>query len=313
MDEVVVIAKYVKHGKGTPSVKLSDGSNSDEDDIIPIKQSMPLDNIKEKRLISLPYFSFKSKDEFESKLKNEGIINTEWFPNENSPIPVIMKDETDGVVYLYRGISISKDTDVQTTFTLEKDIEPFPAKLDLSLFENNSYHSSRVAFLSKIFINKVLKESDLLHNFKKVTTNNGLFYNDDDLYNFHTSMRSDGMVVLAGLSGTGKSQLIQCYGESLGIDEEHMKFIPVESNWTDDSDLLGFYNVQNNSYYPGKSGLVETLAKASKNPNELFIIVFDEMNLSKVEQYFSQFLSILEMKNRPRVITLYNSTNEEDE
>lgn len=206
MDEVVVIAKYVKHGKGTPSVKLSDGSNSDEDDIIPIKQSMPLDNIKEKRLISLPYFSFKSKDEFESKLKNEGIINTEWFPNENSPIPVIMKDETDGVVYLYRGISISKDTDVQTTFTLEKDIEPFPAKLDLSLFENNSYHSSRVAFLSKIFINKVLKESDLLHNFKKVTTNNGLFYNDDDLYNFHTSMRSDGMVVLAGLSGTGKSQ-----------------------------------------------------------------------------------------------------------
>ncbi|WP_125711156.1 McrB family protein [Companilactobacillus zhongbaensis] len=120
-------------------------------------------------------------------------------------------------------------------------------------------------------------------------------------------MRSDGMVILAGLSGTGKSQLVKCYGNALKLPHEQVKFVSVESNWTDDSDLMGFYDPTSNKYYPGKSGLVDKLLDAEQNPEKLYIIVFDEMNLSKVEQYFSQFLSVLEMDKGSREITLYDS------
>lgn len=155
-------------------------------------------------------------------------------------------------------------------------------------------------------------EKRFLDDFKQEAKNENLFYNDDDLNNFHTSMRSDGMVILAGLSGTGKSQLVKCYGNALKLPEEQIKFVSVESNWTDDSDLMGFYDPSNNKYYPGKSELADTLLNAQDSPEKLYIVVFDEMNLSRVEQYFSQFLSVLEMDKDSREITLYNSVNKDE-
>lgn len=152
-------------------------------------------------------------------------------------------------------------------------------------------------------------ESTLLTNFIQETKNENLYYSENDLKKFHTAMKSDGLTILAGLSGTGKSQLIKCYANALNLPRDQVKFISVESNWTDDSDLLGFYDYVNKKYQPGKSGLVKLLRDADGNSDKLYIVVFDEMNLSKVEQYFSQFLSVLEMDEEDRVITLYDSGN----
>ncbi|QFR65426.1 ATPase [Schleiferilactobacillus harbinensis] len=129
-------------------------------------------------------------------------------------------------------------------------------------------------------------------------------------------MESDGLVILSGLSGTGKSQLVRAYAKALGLiigdsqssqSSKKLCFVPVRPFWADDSDLLGYADMVNNVYRPGDSGLVDTLVSANEHKDQLFIVVFDEMNLARVEHYFSQFLSVLEMPLSSRYIRLYNS------
>ena len=82
--------------------------------------------------------------------------------------------------------------------------------------------------------------------------------------------------------------------------------LPVQPTWTDDSDILGFLDLSTSIYRPADTGLVDLLVQAERNPNQLFMVVFDEMNLARVEHYFSQFLSTLEAEEGKRQIRLYH-------
>lgn len=134
-----------------------------------------------------------------------------------------------------------------------------------------------------------------------------LLYDDQDLINFHTALKTGSFVILAGMSGTGKSQLAHLYAQALGLTlGEDFVFIPVRPSWTDDSDLLGYLDTVNNIYRPAESGLVELLIRAEHNPERLYLVCFDEMNLARVEHYFSQFISIMEAPPGKRRLHLYN-------
>ncbi|WP_042463145.1 McrB family protein [Neobacillus dielmonensis] len=151
-------------------------------------------------------------------------------------------------------------------------------------------------------------EEKLMERFVQVTREQGLLYEQKDLYNFHTAMKSSNLVILAGMSGTGKSKLVQAYGKALGLyDNYQMTFIPVRPSWTDDADLIGYADTLHMVYRPGDSGIINALLSAKDNKKKLHIICLDEMNLAKIEHYFSQFLSVLEMESGPRrVLRLYN-------
>jgi len=155
------------------------------------------------------------------------------------------------------------------------------------------------------------EQSKFIQRFVRQTSQMGLHYNIKDLINFHTAMESTGLVILSGLSGTGKSKLVSAYATALGIADQKTKsvrlcFVPVRPFWADDSDLLGYVDTVNSVYRPGDSRLVETLLAADKDPDNLYIVVFDEMNLARVEHYFSQFLSVLELSSDSRYVQLYN-------
>lgn len=155
-----------------------------------------------------------------------------------------------------------------------------------------------------------LIEIELMEEFIKTTKSEGLLYDEKDLFNFHTAMKSSNLVILAGMSGTGKSKLVKAYGRALGLEETYqLTFIPVRPAWTDDADVIGYADTLNHVYRPGDSGVINALLSAKKNPSLLHIICFDEMNLARVEHYFSQFLSVLEMETGPsRVLRLYNDS-----
>jgi hypothetical protein len=135
-------------------------------------------------------------------------------------------------------------------------------------------------------------------------------FTPEEIIDLHISLKTGGLVILSGTSGTGKSRLAELYAESLGMTSQNNRFlwIPVRPRWTDDDDLLGFYNTRTQRYEPGETGLVELLSKADKEPNSLFVCLFDEMNLARVEHYFSQFLSLLERAPSDRRLTLYSPT-----
>lgn len=152
-------------------------------------------------------------------------------------------------------------------------------------------------------------EQEFLEHFIRVTREMGLCYAEKDLYNFHTAMKTSALNIIAGMSGTGKSRLVQAYARALGLDDDQFVMIPVRPSWTDDSDLIGYVDAMNMVYRPGDSGLINTLIQAQKEENrrsKLYLICFDEMNLARVEHYFSQFLSVLEMEPQRRFLRLYN-------
>ena len=93
-------------------------------------------------------------------------------------------------------------------------------------------------------------EWEFIEHFEAVAKKDGLFYTKRDLINFHTAVKSSSLVILSGLSGTGKSQLVQCYAKALGLGDEGFHMIPVRPNWNDDSDLIGFVDSMHMVYRP---------------------------------------------------------------
>lgn len=214
---------------------------------------------------------------------------------------------------------LPKAEDVTLTKNIDSEIEINDNQVDEG--NNQSISDGRKLSLNANVIEEakedtntelMSKDLELLRRFKESTRQKGLYYADEDLVNFHVSMKTDGMVILSGLSGTGKSKLVTEYANVLKISSgdngprSQVRFVSVRPFWADDSDLLGYADTVNNIYRPGDSGLIDTLIDAQDNQDDLFIIVFDEMNLARVEHYFSQFLSVLEMDSGLRTLTLYN-------
>lgn len=158
-------------------------------------------------------------------------------------------------------------------------------------------------------------EQTFINDLNQVALLNQLVYDMEDLVNFHIAIKTGALVVIAGMSGVGKSQLVINYARALGlsgVDEagearKQFLFIPVRPSWNDDADLIGFYDAIHKIYRPAETGLVDLLIEASleDNKDKLYLICFDEMNLARVEHYFSQFLSILEL-SEDRYLTLYS-------
>lgn len=152
---------------------------------------------------------------------------------------------------------------------------------------------------------KPLGESGFLLRLSDAAANSGLLYEKEDLINFHVSMKSSRLTILAGMSGTGKSGLVRLYGRALGLPEEQVRFLAVRPSWMDDGDILGYVDMKNMVYRSADTGLAELLIEAAAHPEKLYLLCFDEMNLARVEHYFAQFISVLEKEENP-VIRLYN-------
>ena len=115
-----------------------------------------------------------------------------------------------------------------------------------------------------------------------------------ELANFFLAMTVSPLVILSGISGTGKSLLPRKFAK-----RTNSKFyaIPVQPQWSDNSDLFGFVpTLSPTKFVEGK--LINALRDAHDNNDTLVIALIDEMNLAPVEHYFSDFLSVAETRER---------------
>ena len=146
----------------------------------------------------------------------------------------------------------------------------------------------------------------------------GFDYPEHLIENFYLSLKVKPFVILAGVSGTGKTKLVQLFAEAMGATSENKQFtlIPVRPDWSDPSDLVGYKDLSG-TFCPGRFTTVLVEASKQRNGHKPYFICLDEMNLARVEHYFSDLLSILETKEweQDRIVTvpLIHSDNLQDE
>lgn len=110
-----------------------------------------------------------------------------------------------------------------------------------------------------------------------------------------TSLLTKPFVILTGNSGTGKTRIAKQFSQYLErtIDgKRNWLIVPVGADWTDNTKMLGFYNPLEEKYV--STPTLDFILQAIKNPTVPYFLILDEMNLSHVERYFSDFLSAME-------------------
>lgn len=145
-------------------------------------------------------------------------------------------------------------------------------------------------FIEDNFTEEKIGLDELCYRFQSYLCNNcDMYYNIEAMRSFIAGLASSRLLILEGLSGTGKTSLPRLFGDFI----KSKAFIcPVQSTWRDRSDVIGYFNDFAGVYK--ETRFLKTLYEASYTNNTPNLMVLDEMNLSRVEYYFADFLSILE-------------------
>lgn len=175
---------------------------------------------------------------------------------------------------------------VPNTDSFKKELETY----DLALNEN--FYSIRESDITSLFKEQSRdNSSNSVEKFKMEKTK------------YLSALRTKPFMLLAGISGTGKSRIVREFAfnscpvelqDADGTEPGNYCMIEVKPNWHDSTELLGYWSNLNKQYMFTK--FVKFLVKAKMYPDTPFFVCLDEMNLAPVEQYFAEFLSVLETR-----------------
>ena len=134
-----------------------------------------------------------------------------------------------------------------------------------------------------------------------------LYYDINDIRRFIAGMAVSKILILQGMSGTGKTSLAHAFGEFV---DNRSTVIPVQPMWKERTDLIGYYNEFTKRF--NETLLLEKMYEANYS-GDMYVTVLDEMNIARVEYYFAEFLSLLELPNpEERYLTVVSDTWDTD-
>lgn len=134
---------------------------------------------------------------------------------------------------------------------------------------------------------------ELCENFRNFAASKlKLYYSIDMMRLFISALASTKLVILQGISGTGKTSLAYAWGKFLKHDS---CVASVQPSWRDRTELFGYFNEFTKKF--NETEVLKTMYEAGYT-DDVFTVILDEMNISRVEYYFAEMLSILEMPNK---------------
>lgn len=128
-----------------------------------------------------------------------------------------------------------------------------------------------------------------------------LYYRLEDIRLFIAGLAMSRLHILQGISGTGKTSLAKAFARAVGGG---VKTISVQAGWRDKGDLIGHFNAFEKKFYEQETLQALYEAQSPAYSDRPYIVLLDEMNLSRPEQYFAEFLSALELDPKDRILTL---------
>lgn len=189
-----------------------------------------------------------------------------------------------------------------------KEVNPSLDKVFSSEYNGTQYQSFRTMKYYEMYLD-ILANSDFRANiYKSREERLSVASSTTDLNkSYLRAMRTKPFLLLAGISGTGKSRIVKQMAFDSCPDNAVLRadptspgnycLIEVKPNWHDSTDLIGYESKINGNTYQ-LTPFVKFLAKAMLYPDVPFFVCLDEMNLAPVEQYFAEFLSVLESRTK---------------
>ena len=166
--------------------------------------------------------------------------------------------------------------------------------------DKNNKNISRFSILKQIdkkretyskddYINNITLEM-FCDDFRNYSANElGLYYRAEDIRSFISGLGVSHILILQGMSGTGKTSLAYAFGRFV---ENPSTVIPIQPMWKERTDLIGYYNEFTKHF--NETALLKKMYEANYS-EDIYITVLDEMNIARVEYYFAEFLSLLEL------------------
>lgn len=238
-----------------------------------------------------PYTRFKTTND--KKLVESIVYQLEQHPNEHdlkTIIRRILNTDEPFVVNEIIANALNNYSEVLRVRTVDKDNERFNVSLlpNYKRIINTKYHMTKKEYF------------ELFENQPKSTDNITTAYRP-----YITAIKSKPFLLLAGISGTGKSRIVRelaraCWED--GSDEHkaqkprNFEMVQVKPNWHDSSELIGYVSRVSGEPVYVAGDFLKFVAKAWEESDVPYFLCLDEMNLAPVEQYFAEYLSVIESR-----------------
>ncbi len=257
------------------------------------------------------------------KLKDKNSIHSYFSRYLSLPEYVIKRDFLEGYCFVRKDIIPAifnrESVSNETTLSKEKDIsQRLEEPSSQEFFEQKRFEAVSDTSSIKSKTPGQIDEEEVLNNFLEYTKRRHLCYDELDIMNFQACVNTRMLTILAGMSGTGKTRLPKVYADYFKMREykddnslasnNTLLFLPISPSYTEPSDVLGFYDITTQTYYPAETGLVEFLMHALNHKDKMHMVIFDEMNLSQIEYWFAPFLSVLEKDLGERKLQLFSNS-----
>jgi len=170
------------------------------------------------------------------------------------------------------------------------DNQPMPANKSrfymLTKIDEEMMNKKEEVFNNKITLKEICEEFRNYSSYKL-----HLYYDIKDIRRFISSLAVTKLLILQGMSGTGKTSLAYAFGEFVN---NKTVVVPIQPMWKERTDLIGYYNEFTKKF--NETTLLYKMYEA-RYKNDIYITVLDEMNIARVEYYFAEFLSLFELPN----------------
>lgn len=160
----------------------------------------------------------------------------------------------------------------------------------------STIYNNMISSANNVFENE---PNSIISSFNESLKKAGLIYSTKLIVRFTASLATKPFVILTGLSGSGKTKLAQAFAQWICESERQYCIVPVGADWINKEPLLGYENaLESGKYMIPENGALELIINANNDDTKPYFLILDEMNLSHVERYFSDFLSVMESKDK---------------
>lgn len=255
-----------------------------KDEVVTLKREIMKANYEKDKILAM-------------KISELGMeVNADLLDTPNEFFENGIAEETSG-----NSENIEEEQDEETVEVIEMKEKRFPRLSSVDLYYADPEYKAPV-------YNNTISLEEVCINFRNYAASKlGLYYELEVMKQVFASFGAAKMLILQGISGTGKTSLPYAFGQYI---QNPSVICSVQPSWRDRTELFGYYNDFTKKYT--ETDFLKTLYEAHyyEDPR---IVILDEMNIARVEYYFAEMLSILELpREEERFVTVVSNTAAND-